>query len=103
MASPPEQGTASFWRRRQLGPQLALDGDPKRGETARSIEALCPDDAVAFGRMWDDFQPMLEEYLAEASRIFERATPGELEPEKLSLTGDFEHLRWFPLPGELRV
>jgi phytoene dehydrogenase-like protein len=32
-------------------------------ETLRSIEALCPDDAVAFQRMWDDFQPMLEQYL----------------------------------------
>ena len=32
-------------------------------ETARSIEALCPDDAEAFLRMWDDFQPMLDDYL----------------------------------------
>jgi phytoene dehydrogenase-like protein len=32
-------------------------------ETARSIEALSPADAEAFLRMWDDFQPMLDEYL----------------------------------------
>jgi phytoene dehydrogenase-like protein len=32
-------------------------------ENIRSIEALSPDDAQAFRRMWDDFQPMLEQYL----------------------------------------
>ncbi len=32
-------------------------------ETARSIEALSPQDAAAFSRMWDEFQPMLEQYL----------------------------------------
>ena len=32
-------------------------------ETLRSIEALSPGDAAAFQRMWDDFQPMLDQYL----------------------------------------
>jgi phytoene dehydrogenase-like protein len=32
-------------------------------ENIRSIEAFCPEDAQAFERMWNDFQPMLEEYL----------------------------------------
>jgi phytoene dehydrogenase-like protein len=32
-------------------------------ETLRSIEALHPGDAAAFQRMWDDFQPMLDQYL----------------------------------------
>jgi phytoene dehydrogenase-like protein len=43
------------------GSSLVFSRDP--AETARSIEALCPEDAAAFGRMWDDFQPMLEQYL----------------------------------------
>ena len=33
------------------------------GETARAIAALSPRDAAAFGRMWGEFQPMLEQYL----------------------------------------
>jgi phytoene dehydrogenase-like protein len=32
-------------------------------ENLRSIEAFSPDDARAFERMWNDFQPMLEQYL----------------------------------------
>lgn len=32
-------------------------------ENLRSIEAFSPDDAQAFERMWNDFQPMLEQYL----------------------------------------
>jgi phytoene dehydrogenase-like protein len=32
-------------------------------ETAGSIETFCPADAAAFLRMWDDFAPMLEQYL----------------------------------------
>ena len=32
-------------------------------ETARSIESFCPEDAAAFTRMWDDFQPMLDQFL----------------------------------------
>ncbi|UCE86657.1 MAG: NAD(P)/FAD-dependent oxidoreductase [Deltaproteobacteria bacterium] len=43
------------------GSSLVLSRDP--GQTAASIAALCPDDASAFQRMWDDFQPMLEQYL----------------------------------------
>jgi selenocysteine lyase/cysteine desulfurase len=45
----------------------------------------------------------LPEYLAEARRIFAEAKPEEAEPRAdLELTSDFEHLRWFPLPGEVR-
>ena len=43
------------------GSSLVFTRDPQ--ESARSIEAICPDDAAAFTRMWDDFQPMLDEYL----------------------------------------
>jgi phytoene dehydrogenase-like protein len=43
------------------GGALVFSRDPS--ETARSIEALSPDDAAAFVRMWDEFQPMLEQYL----------------------------------------
>ncbi|MBW1883963.1 MAG: NAD(P)/FAD-dependent oxidoreductase [Deltaproteobacteria bacterium] len=32
-------------------------------ETMGSIEAFSPEDAQAFRRMWDDFQPMLDQYL----------------------------------------
>jgi phytoene dehydrogenase-like protein len=32
-------------------------------ETARSIESFCAEDAEAFTRMWDEFQPMLDQYL----------------------------------------
>lgn len=32
-------------------------------ETIASIAAFSPDDAAAFRRMWDDFQPMLDQYL----------------------------------------
>jgi phytoene dehydrogenase-like protein len=32
-------------------------------ENLRSIEAFSPDDAQAFERMWNDFQPMLEQFL----------------------------------------
>jgi phytoene dehydrogenase-like protein len=43
------------------GNSLIFSRDP--GETARSIEAISSTDAAAFTRMWDDFQPMLEQYL----------------------------------------
>lgn len=32
-------------------------------ETVRAIETFSPADAAAFRRMWDEFQPMLEQYL----------------------------------------
>lgn len=43
------------------GRSLLLSRDP--AETARSIAALCPPDAAAFTRMWEEFQPILEQYL----------------------------------------
>ena len=43
-------------------------------------------------------------YLEEARTILEDAAPG-VDPDRddLELTDDFEHLRWFPLPGETKV
>ena len=43
------------------GRSLIFARDPH--ETAGSIEEFSPQDAVAFMRMWDEFQPMLEQYL----------------------------------------
>ncbi len=45
-------------------------------------------------------ESQLDEYLAEARRILARAARADHEPHPLPLTEDFEHLRWFPLPGE---
>ena len=43
----------------------------------------------------------LERYLAEARRVFESAEESEAAGNCTDeLTGDFEHLRWFPLPSE---
>lgn len=45
----------------------------------------------------------LADYLAEARRILKAARPEDAPPAPpLELTADFEHLRWFPLPGEAR-
>lgn len=43
------------------GRSLVFSRDPH--ETARSIAAFSPSDATAFQRMWDEFQPLLEQYL----------------------------------------
>jgi len=43
------------------GRSLVFERDPVA--TARSIEAFSSADAQAFQRMWDEFQPMLEQYL----------------------------------------
>jgi phytoene dehydrogenase-like protein len=43
------------------GSSLVFSRDPR--ETARSIELLAPSDAAAFIAMWDEFQPMLDQYL----------------------------------------
>jgi selenocysteine lyase/cysteine desulfurase len=46
-------------------------------------------------------ESQLAEYLAEASRLLAEAKPEEaMAQSDLALTADFEHLRWFPLPGE---
>jgi hypothetical protein len=43
----------------------------------------------------------LAEYIDEARRLFDDARPeGARAQADLDLTADFEHLRWFPLPGE---
>jgi len=53
-----------------------------------------------------DHQPesALAGYLEEAKKMLESAAP-RIDPRAgdLELTGDFEHLRWFPLPGEART
>jgi phytoene dehydrogenase-like protein len=43
------------------GSSLVFSSDPS--ETARSIAAFSATDAGAFTRMWDEFQPILEQYL----------------------------------------
>jgi hypothetical protein len=43
----------------------------------------------------------LADHLAEARRIIAEASPGD-DVVMQDLTEDFEHLRWFPLPGEIR-
>ena len=42
----------------------------------------------------------LRDYLDEARAIFAAAAPGAADEATSELTEDFEHLRWFPLPGE---
>ncbi|MEX1256332.1 MAG: aminotransferase class V-fold PLP-dependent enzyme [Gemmatimonadota bacterium] len=42
----------------------------------------------------------LAEHLADARRILADARPDPAGPSGTGLTADFEHLRWFPLPGE---
>ena len=42
----------------------------------------------------------LQDYLDEARAIFAAASPDSAEHATPDLTVDFEHLRWFPLPGE---
>jgi selenocysteine lyase/cysteine desulfurase len=45
----------------------------------------------------------LKDYLREAEGLFSDAAPGEQDPHSpLELSEDFEHLRWFPLPGETK-
>jgi selenocysteine lyase/cysteine desulfurase len=41
----------------------------------------------------------LPDYLEEARRLF-ADPPAPVEADDLALSGDFEHLRWFPIPGE---
>jgi hypothetical protein len=43
----------------------------------------------------------LADYLEEAHQILDSAARG-VDPDQpdLELTDDFEHLRWFPLPGD---
>jgi len=43
------------------GSSLLFSRDPKA--TASSIETFSPADAAAFGRMWEEFQPILDQYL----------------------------------------
>jgi selenocysteine lyase/cysteine desulfurase len=46
-------------------------------------------------------ESQLAEYLAHARRLFAEARPEDAQTQSdLEVTGDFEHLRWFPLPGE---
>ncbi len=42
----------------------------------------------------------LPDYIAEARRIFAEADADATTSAPIELTPDFEHLRWFPLPGE---
>lgn len=42
----------------------------------------------------------LADYLEEARKILAAAAPPDGEIPRLDVGPDFEHLRWFPLPGE---
>ena len=44
----------------------------------------------------------LESYLVEGEQILRSAQVGEGEPGRPDLTEDFERLRWFHLPDEIR-
>jgi len=51
------------------------------------------------------FEPdsRLADYIAEAKRILADSESEAGQPAHFDLTPDFEHLRWFPLPGERAV
>lgn len=77
-----------------------------RGGTAEPPMSLLD---IRYGRDGVEYPPRrrvepesrLRDYLDEARRLFESAGP-RLSEVELELSGDFEHLRWFPLPGESR-
>ena len=48
-------------------------------------------------------ESVLADYLKYAHTIFEEASLAGGTPQALDVSDDFEHLRWFPLPGEVRV
>ncbi len=72
------------------------------GEPPLSLEDVeCTPEGLAYpNRRREEPSSRMKEYLEEARRLFEAATPGLSAKERLELTEDFEHLRWFPLPGE---
>jgi selenocysteine lyase/cysteine desulfurase len=43
----------------------------------------------------------LAQYLTDARRILDETRPHPASFDRAGLTADFEHLRWFPLPGEV--
>jgi len=47
-------------------------------------------------------ETQLSGYLAEASRILDSPAPAQWTPIDPVVDADFEHLRWFPLPTEIR-
>jgi len=49
-----------------------------------------------------DADPVLSDYLDEARSILEAALPIDHEADVAVFTDDFEHLRWFTLPHEVR-
>jgi len=51
------------------------------------------------GRRHTEAESRLPEYLEEARRLF-ADPPAPVDSPALELSADFEHLRWFPLPGE---
>jgi selenocysteine lyase/cysteine desulfurase len=78
-------------------------GAPEAPLSLEDVE-FGPSGLVHPGHRASEPESRLAEYLDEARRIFAEATPGEPcaggAPE--GLTEDFEQLRWFPLPGEIR-
>ena len=49
-----------------------------------------------------DADPVLSDYLTEAQSILDSALPLDDKAEEDVFTADFEHLRWFTLPHEVR-
>ncbi|MFQ5416806.1 MAG: phytoene desaturase family protein [Myxococcota bacterium] len=68
------------------GSSLVFTRDPR--ESARSIEAICPDDAAAFTRMWEDFQPMLEQYLVPMTYQLPEPALDQMEEFAKTPTGE---------------
>ena len=48
-------------------------------------------------------ESVLADYLKYAHTIFEEASCSDTSAARLEVSEDFEHLRWFPLPGEVSI
>jgi selenocysteine lyase/cysteine desulfurase len=87
--------TSGLWRHRDgvVAPPLRLDDvgyDIDRGRFVRPVldHSTAPESILA-------------DHLADARRILAKARPAaSIEPVAGSLSAEFEHLRWFELPGE---
>jgi selenocysteine lyase/cysteine desulfurase len=83
--------TTGLWKHRKgVGePPLSL-GDVE----------FTPDGCVYPDRRRYEPESRIQAYLEEAAALFESARPGTAGAQGPEVTKDFEHLRWFPMPGE---
>jgi hypothetical protein len=74
------------------------------GDPPMSLRDVSYDDSRMswIRRRRHEAESRLPAYLEEARRLFAEARPEDSHAD-LELTADFEHLRWFPLPGELHA